>query len=59
LKELNVEIVGISIDSHFTHNAHHNTAVNLGGIGPVKYTLAAYMDHSISKAYGVEAEDGD
>ena len=56
LKELNVEIVGLSIDSHFTHNAWRNTPINDGGIGAVKYTLAADMDHSISKAYGIEAQ---
>ncbi len=59
LKELGVEIVGISIDSHFTHNAWRNTEIKKGGIGEVKYTLAADMDHSISKAYGIESEGGD
>jgi peroxiredoxin (alkyl hydroperoxide reductase subunit C) len=59
LRELNVEIVGLSIDSHFTHNAWRNTDVNNGGIGPVKYTLAADLDHSIAKAYGIESEGGD
>ena len=33
LRELGCEIVGISIDSHFTHNAWRNTPVNEGGIG--------------------------
>lgn len=59
LKELGVEVVGLSIDSHFTHNAWRNTAVNEGGIGEVEYTLAADMDHSIAKAYGIESEGGD
>ncbi len=59
LKELGVEVVGVSIDSHFTHNAWRNTDVNEGGIGAVKYTLAADMDHAICKAYGVESEGGD
>ena len=40
-KKLKVEVVGVSIDSHFTHNAWRNTAVKDGGIGPVGYTLAA------------------
>ena len=34
----NVEVIGVSIDSHFTHNAWRNTPINAGGIGPVKYT---------------------
>ena len=59
LKELGCEVIGLSIDSHFTHNAWRNTPVNEGGIGAVSYTLAADMDHSIAKAYGIEAEGGD
>ncbi len=59
LRELGCEIVGISIDSHFTHNAWRNTPVNQGGIGQLSYTLAADMDHSIAKAYGIESDGGD
>ena len=36
-----VEVIGVSIDSQFTHNAWRNTPINEGGIGPVKYTLVA------------------
>ena len=57
-KSLGVEVIGVSIDSHFTHNAWRNTPVNEGGIGPVKYTLAADMAHDICKAYDVESEGG-
>ena len=57
-KERGVEVVGVSIDSHFTHNAWRNTPVNEGGIGPVRYTLAADMAHDICKAYDVESEGG-
>lgn len=53
-KNRNVEVVTVSIDSHFTHNAYRNTPVNKGGIGPVRYTMAADMTHSICQAYGVE-----
>ncbi len=34
-KKRKVEVIGISIDSHFTHNAWRNTPVNEGGIGQV------------------------
>ena len=51
---LNVEVVAVSIDSHFTHNAWRNTPVNNGGIGQVKYTMAADINHAICKAYDVE-----
>jgi peroxiredoxin (alkyl hydroperoxide reductase subunit C) len=54
----NVEVVGVSIDSHFTHNAWRNTPVNEGGIGQVKYTLAADIKHEIAQAYDVESEGG-
>ena len=57
-KELGVEVIGVSIDSHFTHNAWRNTPVNNGGIGPVKYTLAADINHDICRAYDVESAGG-
>ena len=53
-KSRNVEVVAVSIDSHFTHNAYRNTPINQGGIGPVSYTMAADMNHSVCQAYGVE-----
>ena len=53
-----VEVIGVSIDSHFTHNAWRNTAIEDGGIGAVKYTLAADMNHEICQAYDVESEGG-
>ena len=59
LKELGVEVVALSIDSHHTHNAWRNTDINNGGIGPVKYTLAADMNHDICRAYGIESDGGD
>jgi peroxiredoxin (alkyl hydroperoxide reductase subunit C) len=57
-KALGVEVIGVSIDSHFTHNAWRNTAINDGGIGQVKYTLAADISHDICKAYDVESDGG-
>jgi peroxiredoxin (alkyl hydroperoxide reductase subunit C) len=59
LKELGVEVIAVSVDSHFTHNAWRNTAVNDGGIGPVKYTMVGDMNHDICKAFGVESIGGD
>ena len=50
----NVEVVAVSIDSQFTHNAWRNTPVNEGGIGQVAYTLAADVNHSICRSYGIE-----
>ena len=53
-----VEVVGVSIDSHFTHLAWKNTPVNQGGIGKVGYPLVADIKHEICKAYDVEADGG-
>jgi peroxiredoxin (alkyl hydroperoxide reductase subunit C) len=56
--ERNVEIVGVSIDSHMTHNAWRNTAINEGGIGEVKYTMVADITQEIVKAYDVQSPGG-
>jgi len=52
-----VEVIGVSIDSPFSHNAWRNTDINNGGIGPVKYTLVADIKHEICQAYDVEHPD--
>jgi peroxiredoxin 2/4 len=57
-KKRNVEVIGVSIDSHFTHLAWKNTPVEKGGIGQIRYTLVADMKHEIAKAYDVESEGG-
>lgn len=57
-KKRNVEVIGVSIDSHFTHNAWRNTPVEKGGIGQVGYTLVADLQHELIKAYDVEHADG-
>jgi len=57
-KERNVEVIGVSIDSHFTHSAWRNTPINNGGIGNISYTLVADIQHSIAKDYDVESAGG-
>lgn len=57
-RELGVEVVAVSIDSQFTHNAWRNTAINDGGIGAVTYTMAADINHDICRAYDVETAGG-
>lgn len=49
-----VEVIGVSIDSQFSHNAWRKTAIADGGIGEVKYPLVADVKHEIVKAYDVE-----
>ena len=51
-----VEVIGVSIDSQFTHLAWKNTAVEDGGIGRVGYPLVADVKHEICRAYDVEFE---
>lgn len=52
----NVQVIGCSIDSQFTHLAWRNTPVNEGGIGPVKYPLVADIKHEICRNYDVELD---
>lgn len=56
-KKRGVEVIGVSIDSQFSHNAWRNTPINQGGIGAVKYTLVADVKHEICQAYDVEHPD--
>jgi peroxiredoxin (alkyl hydroperoxide reductase subunit C) len=53
-RKRNVEVIAVSIDSQFTHHAWRNTPVDKGGIGQVRYTMVADINHSICQAYGVE-----
>lgn len=53
-KSRNVEVIAVSIDSHFTHNAWRNTPRDKGGIGAVQYTMVADFNHHICQSYGVE-----
>lgn len=57
-RKRNVEVIGVSIDSQFTHLAWKNTPVDKGGIGKVGYTLVADVKHEICKAYDVESAGG-
>ncbi len=53
-KQRGVEVIGVSIDSQFTHLAWKNTPVDKGGIGQVQYPLIADIKHEICRAYDVE-----
>ena len=53
-KQRGVEVIGVSIDSQYTHLAWKNTPVNNGGIGQVRYPLVADIKHEICRAYDVE-----
>lgn len=49
-----VKVIGVSIDSQFSHHAWRAMPVDKGGIGEVKYPLVADVKHEICKAYDVE-----
>mgnify|MGYP000339060694 CR=1 FL=1 len=48
-KERNAEVIGVSIDSHFSHFAWKNTPVDQGGIGQVRYPLVSDLSKNISR----------
>ena len=52
------QVIGVSVDSHFTHLAWKNTPRKEGGIGPIKYPLVSDLDKSISRSYGVLLDAG-
>lgn len=52
-----VEVIAVSIDSHFAHAAWRNLKKAEGGIGPVHYTIVADITHKVCQDYGVEHPD--
>ncbi|MEC7408686.1 MAG: peroxiredoxin [Planctomycetota bacterium] len=56
--DLGVEILGVSIDSQFTHLAWTQTPRNKGGIGPTEYPLIADLNKQISRDYDVLLDGG-
>jgi peroxiredoxin (alkyl hydroperoxide reductase subunit C) len=51
------EVIGVSVDSHFSHLAWKNTAIDKGGIGPVRYPLVADLSKNIARDYDVLMND--
>ena len=54
----NAQVIGVSVDSHFTHLAWKGTPRNQGGIGPIKYPLVADLTKQIARDYGVLLDGG-
>jgi peroxiredoxin (alkyl hydroperoxide reductase subunit C) len=52
-KAKNVEVIGVSVDSKFTHFAWRNTPVENGGIGDIRYPLVADLNKNIAREYGI------
>ncbi len=55
-KERGAEVLGVSVDSHFSHIAWRGQDRKKGGIGEVKYPLVSDLDKSIARSYGVLLE---
>jgi len=56
-KARNTEVIGISVDSQYTHFAWRNTPVEKGGVGAVKFPMVADLTKSISRDYDVLTGD--
>jgi len=56
-KAKNCEVIGVSVDSRFTHYAWKSTPVENGGIGQIKYPLVEDLTKSIARSYGVLFND--
>lgn len=56
-KSRGAEVIGVSVDSHFTHLAWKNTPVDQGGIGQVKFPMVADLTKSIARSYDVLLAD--
>jgi len=57
-KSLETEVVGVSVDSHYTHLAWKNTPRKDGGLGEIKYPLLADLTKQIAADYGVLLDEG-
>ena len=55
-KERDTTIIGVSVDSHFTHLAWQNTPRSAGGLGDIAYPMVADQTHEISRSYDVLCE---
>jgi peroxiredoxin (alkyl hydroperoxide reductase subunit C) len=57
-KKLNTEVLGVSIDSQFSHLAWVQTPRNEGGLGDLAYPLVSDLKREVSEAYGVLSDEG-
>lgn len=56
--EKNTKVIGISIDSQFTHLAWKNTPVDEGGLGHVRFPMVADIQGKIATAFGAMSDGG-
>lgn len=56
-EERNTQILGVSVDSKFSHFAWRNTPIENGGIGAIDFPLISDLTKEISRDYGVLVDD--
>ncbi len=52
-KAKNCDVIGVSVDSKYTHLAWKNTTVENGGIGNIQYPLVQDLNKAIARSYGI------
>lgn len=57
LKERGVEVIGVSVDSQYTHLAWKQTDINKGGLGSVRFPLVSDLTKNIARSYDVLVND--
>ncbi len=55
--DIGVEVIGVSVDSHFSHLAWRNTPRDHGGLGQINYSLVADLNKQIARDYDVLLND--
>ena len=56
-RSLNAEVIGVSVDSQWTHNAWINTPKDQGGLGPINIPLVSDLNKTIARDFDVLDED--
>lgn len=56
-KKRNTQILGVSVDSVYSHLSWLNTPKNVGGIAGIQFPLLSDIKKTISHSYGVLKED--
>ena len=55
---LNVQVLSVSVDSHYSHWAWRNVPRDQGGLGTIEYPMVADLNKKIADAYGVLLSGG-
>lgn len=58
-EKIGCQLIGASIDSHFTHMEYTKKPRNKGGLGPMAMPMLSDLTHQIARDYGALIEDGD